>query len=180
MRRTITLAAMLVLATTGAASAGGQGGSIGVGAEFGLGASFLPAGAGGGGTAVGEGGASMNYDAGKFHVGGALGFADGGGSHDTVYSLSGRFYYHVHSTAMSDFGVGGTLGILSIPNPVATDQNNRDTLLFIEPGVQIRAFVASNVALSFTIGFVLGAVDASGTLIGGQTTGSAGIHYYFF
>jgi hypothetical protein len=168
MRISITLAAMLVLGSTSAANAGGQEGSIGVGAEFGLIGALSDVG--------GLGGASVNYDAGKFHVGGALGFADADGPDNTVYSIAGRFYYHVHSTAMSDFGIGGNIGILSVP----AAPNDRNTLLFLEPGVQIRAFVASNVALSFNVGFVLGAVDASGTFIGGQTTGSAGIHYYFF
>ncbi len=168
MKRTITLAAMFVLATTSVASAGGQEGSIGVGAEFGLIGSFLDIG--------GLGGASVNYDAGKFHVGGALGFADDSGPDNTSYSLSGRFYYHVHKTAMSDFSIGGNLGILSVP----AGADNRNTLLFLEPGVQIRAFVSSNVALSFNVGFVIGAVDASGAFLGGQTTGGAGVHYYFF
>ena len=60
------------------------------------------------------------------------------------------------------------------------------TLLFIEPAFQIRAFLASNVALSFTGGFSIGAADASDLVIGGQVTGidgqvtgMAGVHYYF-
>ena len=54
------------------------------------------------------------------------------------------------------------------------------TALLIEPGMQIRAFVASNVALSFTGGLTLGLADAEGVALTAQPVGSAGVHYYFF
>ncbi|HEU0030903.1 MAG TPA: hypothetical protein VFQ53_09725 [Kofleriaceae bacterium] len=173
MKKTILAAvfAFALSASAGSAQAGGQEGTIGVGAEFGLAGSFDP------GFGL-LGGASGNYDAGKFHVGGFLGFADPAGDDNTVYTFGARFYYHLHSTAMSDFGVGGQIGLLSVPD--AVDPNEKDTLVFIEPGVQLRAFIASNVALSFSVGIVIGAGDADGTFFGGQTTGAAGVHYYFF
>ena len=178
MTKTLLLAAVIALAGTGTASAGGTEGSIGVGAEFAI----------NGGT----GGLSMNYDAGKFHVGGFLGFADGGGNNDTDYTLGGRFFYHIGSTAMSDFGIGGTLGLLSIDDRMGGD---RAQLMFLEPSFQIRMFLASNVALSFSAGIVIGFVDADGIALGAQNvgfaaagttgalggvvTGTAGVHYYF-
>lgn len=176
MKKIITLAGMFVLATAGSANAGGQEGSIGVGAEFGLDGL--------------TGGASMNYDAGKFHLGGFLGFADGGGNNDTDYTLGARFYYHLHKTAMSDFGIGGAFGLFS-QDGQGVMMNQRDSLVFIEPGVQIRAFITSNVALSFTVGITIALVDAQGTAFGaaqigglgngaGLVSGTAGIHYYFF
>src|SRR5689334_5911210 len=61
MLKTSILAAVLVASTAGLAHAGGQPGSIGVGAEFQI--NDL------------AGGASVNYDAGDFHVGGFFGFA---------------------------------------------------------------------------------------------------------
>lgn len=175
MKRTL-LAVSFVLAVTGIAQAGGQSGSIGVGAEYQL---------------SGAGGASLNYDAGSFHVGGFLGYRDpanGGGNDQSDVYFGARFFYHVHSTAMADFGLGAGLGIISDGYEMM-GRNERATLVYLEPAFQVRAFIASNVALSFTAGLMLGLVDASdpapggygdGILIGGQPTGLAGIHYYFF
>ncbi|MEZ4398904.1 MAG: hypothetical protein R3B06_02740 [Kofleriaceae bacterium] len=147
----------------GVASAGGSKGSIGVGGEAQI---------------NGIGGLSANYDAGDFHLGGFLGFSDGGGTDDTDVYLGGRFYYHIHSSAMADFGVGGSVGLAFIGDRAPGDNNQ--TGLFVEPGLQIRAFVASNVALSFTGGLTLGLVDANGVAVTAQPVGSAGVHYYFF
>ena len=170
-----TLAAILVLAMMGTASAGGQAGTIGVGAEYGL-AFGNAVSTGTPGLSVGGIGlASMNYDAGTFHVGAFLGFADGGDDDDTDYALGGRFWFHMHSGSMSDFSVGGNLGMVSVDGV-----RDRTTLMFLEPGIQIRLFPASNVALSFTAGLAIGLVDAEGFGIGGQPTGAAGVHYYFF
>lgn len=178
--KTVTTLLALALAAT-PAFAGGQADSIGVGAEYmmnGL-----------------SGGISVNYDLGKMHFGGFLGFFDDGddpGSDTTDYSLGGRFFYHLHSTAMSDFGIGGALGFFSNESRAGAD-TNRDTYLYLEPSVQIRAFVAANVALSFNLGIVIAAQDDDGIAIGGGdigvgnnagvggfVTGVAGIHYYFF
>ena len=156
-----------LLCAASPAFAGGSEGSIGVGAEFNLAAVTVP-----------FGGVSANYDMGQFHVGGALGFADGGGDDDTYYSIGGRFYYHVHSTAMSDFGVGGELHIASVGDGDPDTDNL--TFMILEPGVQLRAFVASNVALSFSAGIAVGLMDADGFAMTGQVTGGAGVHYYFF
>ena len=164
MKKTL-LACMLVFAFASPARAGGQEDTLGVGAEFmmnGL-----------------TGGASLNYDLGQMHFGGFLAFRDDEGD-NTDYTFGGRFYYHVHSTAMSDFGVGAGLGFYS-----DEDMDNRNSLLFLEPSAQIRAFVAANVALSVQLGVIIGLQDADGFAITGGTgessvTGGAGIHYYFF
>ena len=165
MRKNILLAAIFVLASTAPALAGGKEGTLGVGAEFGLNGQ--------------TGGASMNFDAGMFHVGGFLGFADDGGDNDTDYSFGARFYYHVHSTSLSDFGVGGGIGFFSADHRGIAPLE-RQTLLFFEPGVQIRAFISSNVALSFTAGFSFELVDENSAQIGGQFSALGGVHYYFF
>ena len=180
MKKTTTLL-VLALATT-PAFAGGQADSLGIGAEYmmnGL-----------------SGGASVNYDLGKIHFGGFLGFYDNGnemGNDTTDYTVGGRLYYHVHSTAMSDFGVGAQLGFYSDESRNGAGETSRNTYLYLEPGVQIRAFVAANVALSFGVGVIIAASDDDGFAIGGgnigrgrngsigdSVTGSAGIHYYFF
>ena len=45
---------------------------------------------------------------------------------------------------------------------------------------QIRSFISTNVALSFTGGFVVGLVDDNGFAVDGTPVGVAGVHYYFF
>ena len=175
MIKNCLLATIVLVAVSGVAHAGGQAGSLGVGAEFQL---------------SGLGGPSLNYDAGQFHIGGFLSMTDQEGGNNTLFEIGGRFFWHLHKTAMSDFGLGGNLGIES--DPPRAGSPNRTTHVFIEPAFQIRLFVASNVALSFTAGIVFGAVDAGGLAITGQGVGNggdafgagfsggAGVHYYFF
>jgi hypothetical protein len=165
MRKNILLATLLVLATTGPALAGGSEGTIGVGAEYGLNGQ--------------TGGASVNYDAGLFHVGGFLGFHDDGGANDTDYTFGARFYYHLHETSLSDFGVGGMIGFFSEDHRNMAPQE-RQSALYFEPGVQIRAFISNNVALSFTVGISFALADADGADIDGQFQALGGVHYYFF
>jgi hypothetical protein len=162
--KTSLLAAIVVsssvLASGGLARAGGTPNTIGVGAEFQL---------------SGIGGLSANYDAGKFHVGGFLGYFDPQGPNNTIVDIGGRFFWHVASTASSDFSIGGGLGIQSTHDGAGNSVTN----LFIEPGFQIRAFITPNVALSFTGGIEIGAADASEVNITGNIVGEGGVHYYF-
>ena len=164
MSKTSLHVTMFVVAAAGVAHAGGQAGSIGLGAEYEL---------------NGIGGVSLNYDAGQFHVGGFMGFDDPRGGNNTEFDLGGRFFYHVHKTAMADFGLGGNLGLASVP-PGGPGMGQRTTNVFLEPGFEIRLFVASNVALSFFAGLSIGVVDADHAVISGQPTALAGVHYYFF
>jgi hypothetical protein len=152
-----------ILATARSASAGGVAGSIGVGAEFDI---------------RGVGGLSANYDAGKFHVGGFLGYFNPAGDNNTEIDVGGRFFFHLASTASSDFGLGGLIGIQNVPSGA-----NRQSFLVIEPGFQIRTFIVPNVALSFTVGMEIGTAvsgPSSDELnITGNIIGQGGIHYYF-
>jgi hypothetical protein len=161
MKNTL-LAAMIVFASVGTASAGGLPNSIGVGFE----AEISQA-----------GGVSVNYDAGKFHAGGFLSFADPDGANNSRFEVGGRFFFHVASTASSDFGVGGGLGLRNTGN--GANNNTSTSELFVEPSFQIRAFIVPNVALSFTAGFSLGTLDRHDVVLDGGLTGLAGIHYYF-
>ena len=165
MKNTLVLVSGLAVLALGSrtAFAGGSEGSIGIGAEYQL---------------AGLGGLSANYDMGQFHLGGFMSFDDDGGTDDTDVALGARFYFHLHSTAMSDFGIGGSLGLFFDGD--GDNNTDNDVDIFIEPGFQIRAFVASNVALSFTGGLSLATADADGLQITGQPTGIAGVHYYFF
>lgn len=164
MKNSLMIAAFLFLAPA-AAHAGGSEGTIGVGAEMNL---------------FGIGGASVNYDAGDFHVGGFLGFADSDDTGDhTEIRLGGRFYYHLHSTAMSDFSAGGGLGF--VHEDATSDTADDDhTDFYIDLGAQMRAFITSNVALSFGLGIGVATADAEGVIVSGQPNISGGVHYYFF
>lgn len=167
----LSCAALLSLGAS-AASAGGSKGSLGVGAEILLGDALVS-----GSSSLG--GLSMNYDTGQFHVGGFLGMTDDGEDDDTDIALGGRFYYHVHSTASADFGVGGQIGIgLLGDRAEAVDEDS--TVVLIEPGFQIRAFVVPNVALSFHGGLSIASGDASGLALTGVPVAGGGVHYYFF
>ncbi len=139
----------------------------------------------------GTGGIAVSYDAGKFDTGGFFGLVDPGVTGSaTSYQIGGRFFYHVHSTATADFGVGGSIGLDSErPAPNV----GRDDLVFLEPGFQIRWFAAPNLALSFAAGISIGVADATGVVIAGQSVSfstqgidmsaagvaGAGIMYYF-
>lgn len=169
--------AVLVLGA-GVASAGGSKGSIGIGFEQSIGGDAIDLG-GGVDVTTRMSGISANYDMGEFHVGGLLGFSDHDGDDNTDVTIGGRFYYHLHSSAMADFGVGGNVSVAFIGDR-NTNVDNNATVLLLEPGLQMRAFVASNVALSFSAGLTLGLADGDGVTLGGQPVGSAGVHYYFF
>jgi hypothetical protein len=153
-----------IVAVTGVAHAGGSEGSIGVGGEKQL---------------NGLSGVSVNYDAGKFHVGGLISFDDPAGRSNTSFGLGGRFFWHLHTTASSDFSVGAQLGYLHSPDQNPLTDTSLD-LFYFEPALQLRAFITPNVAISATAGLTVGFADASGVTLGSQISGGAGIHYYFF
>ena len=149
---------------TGTGAPGHSSGALGVGAET---------------TLSGLSGMSLSYDGGPWHAGGFLSFEDAPGDNNTDIGLGGRFFWHLHSTSRSDFSIGGNLGVL-IDNEDDGADGTSSTLMFLEPAVQIRAFIVDNVALSATAGISIGLADADGVILDGQLTGSAGIHYYFF
>ena len=152
-----------VLLTSGTALAGG-GEGLGVGGDIQLNGLVGP---------------SVNYDTGTFHAGGLLAFTDQPGDNNTTVGIGGRFFWHVHSTASSDFSIGGQLGLIHGPDNVPLTNDNID-LLYFEPAMQIRAFIAPNVALNFTSGISIGLADADGIGLTSQVTATTGLHYYFF
>jgi hypothetical protein len=172
MQKTTLFAMSCLLGLTAIATAGGKEGSIGVGVESQVATT--------GGFDAGLDALSMNFDAGKFHVGGYLGIADPDGANNTLFGIGARFFYHIHASPMSDFGLGGSVGLLELPIDPGMMDHHYETHVFIEPSFQIRAFITPNVALSFTGGIVIGAADAAGVDLGGNLEGVAGIHYYFF
>jgi hypothetical protein len=159
MKKTL-LGLLVVLAAPATASAGGSAGSIGIGAEL---------------DTLGLANLSGNYDFGQFHVGASFGFSDNRGVEDTL-RIGARGYYHLHSTALADFGLGGELHFTSVD----TGGGNDASLVEIAIGFQIRSFISTNVALSFVGGIVVGTSDSEGFSISGLPVGAAGVHYYFF
>jgi len=134
-------------------------------------------------------GGSFVYDAGKFRIDAILGIAhtsDRGNGSDTVFGLGGRFFYVVHRMERADFSLGGGLAIVH-------DDAASETNVQIELSAQIRAFIAPNVALFGSLGFVI--VTADNALIlngpitsnngdgafgfGGQLLAGFGVTYYF-
>jgi hypothetical protein len=158
--------ALALVAGARAAHAGGNKGSFGVGYEQML---------------SGPGGVSVNYDGGQFHAGGFVGFANNDfalGGDDSDVDFGVRFYWHAHSTAMADFGVGGGFGFLLENRP---DPMNDLSELYFDLGGQIRYFPGvANVALSATFGLAIGVNDADGVALGGAPEAAFGVHYYFF
>jgi hypothetical protein len=164
--RKLMISFVFLAVASSSAWAGGSANSVGVGAEVVL-------------TNSGNdiGGISGNYDFGAFHAGGFLGISDPAGANNTRLELGARFYYHLHSSALADFGIGGALAYANVPLNGTTNKNDE---VYLVPGFEVRAFVASNVALSFSAGISLGLGDADGVVLDGQLTGGAGFHYYFF
>jgi hypothetical protein len=133
----------------------------------------------------GPSGVSLAYDAGPWHVDTMLGLIKPGANVRANFELGARFWYHLHSTANSDFSVGGGLGYERIGNRAPAAAING---IFIEVGGQMRAYLTSNVALSATLGISIATADFEGYGIGGQSLAGqtlggfagVGLHYYFY
>jgi hypothetical protein len=127
-------------------------------------------------TLTGLTGPTLTYQASRFHVEGVVGFHDDG---FTEIDLAGRFWFQIHATATSDFSVGGGIGIESVDAGPVTD-----TDLHIEGGAQLRAFLASNVALGASLGLGIenGDDNADGDVefLAGQLVGGLSVTYFFF
>jgi hypothetical protein len=122
----------------------------------------------------GPSGPTVVYQAPSFHAEGILGLFDRA---NTTILLAGRFYYQVHSGELSDFSLGGGVGLLNIDTP----GNGTETDLHLEAGAKIRVFLAPNVALSSSLGLALIADDGGDTaIIAGRLQGTMGITYFFF
>jgi hypothetical protein len=157
MRITIAFLALLVSSSTAFAD-GSESSGLGIGVES---------------TLTGVSGPTIAYQAPNFHVEGLLGFHDD--NNTTEIDIAGRFFWELHQTAASDFSIGGGLGLESVDNG-----NNTDTIIDLELGAKIRAFVASNVALNASLGIAVLAGDADFVGLGGQLTGGLGVTYFFF
>jgi hypothetical protein len=121
-------------------------------------------------------GASVAYDAGPWHLDTLVGLTKNDGDVEDrrpSFTIGGRFWFHLHKSANAEFSVGGGLGFTHA-GPAHAE------IFSIEGGGLLRAFIASNVALSFSVGLAVNAADRSTVAIGGQLIGGAGVHYYFY
>lgn len=121
----------------------------------------------------GPSGPTIVYQAPSFHVEGILGVFD---RETTTVLLAGRFYYQLHAGALSDFSLGGGLGLLNIER-----ETGNDTDTHLEAGAKIRVFMAPNVALSSSLGLAVVLDQGSGSaILAGRLQGTMGITYFFF
>jgi hypothetical protein len=121
-------------------------------------------------------GAAFVFDARQFRVEAIAGLIFVEDS-NTAFNFGARFLWVLHSTARSDIGAGAGVGVSHLERDGPA---NDDTLFHLEGLVQIRVFLASNVALSGSLGLGLVAGDGdTGLLIGGQLSGIFGVAYFF-
>jgi hypothetical protein len=123
---------------------------------------------------TGPAGLSLAYDFGRFHVDSLIDISSNGG---TDLAIAGRGWLHLHSTGAADFSVGGGLG-LTKSSPGDDDLS----VVHIELGVLIRAFLVSNVAVSAFGGLGIRSGDVGGAddwELDAQPLGGIGLTYYF-
>lgn len=134
---------------------------------------------------AGPAGPAFVYQASNFHVDAILAFDTGLDENfftqDDEIEVGGRFFYEIHSGEISDFSIGGGLGIED-----DDDGGDDDLDIHLEGAAQIRAFVVPNVALHASMGLALEFDDDGGdgddVEIGllGQLVGGFGVTYFFF
>lgn len=127
----------------------------------------------------GPSGPALVYQAANYHAEGIIGVFD---RVNTSILLAGRFYYQIHNGDLSDFSLGGGIGLLNFDrNGGGGGGNENETDLHVELGAKIRVFLAPNVAISTSLGLAIIADDADDTaIIAGRLQGSMGITYFFF
>lgn len=156
-------------------SSRGGGSRIGVGAETILTAPFLGAPTILGASYAPGGAASVTYDTGQFRISGLLYLLAVEDSYSS-FGLGARFFYVVHESKTADFSLGGGAAVTH-HDP---DPGRSRSRVHIEGALQIRIFLASNVALHGTVGLGFGFGDEAFLInLGGQLTGGFGLTYYF-
>ena len=116
------------------------------------------------------------FDGGPWHAEVTLSLASTGpGDNTSRFNLGGHGWFHLHSGASSDFSVGGGLSYERIDPPGPAS----GSVVGIDLGFQIRAFVTSNVAVSATGGLQVLTGDDDGFVLGGQPVGAFGLTYFF-
>lgn len=176
LRLVLVLLSFVLVSSLAARAASAQGTRAG---GIGLGAETMVAGAVGDPNGPGITTAAFVFDRPAWHIAGLVGMSSAG---DTDLFVGGRFFYHLHQGAMSDFSIGGGLGILSLGDDAGPGDDDR-TDIIAEVATQIRAFITSNVAIGASIGLGFVVVDEDQgddyLVLGGQVMSRAGIWYFF-
>ncbi len=185
LRSLACIACLTVIPASATAQEGDGGGTSDGNRAFGLGVQSM---------LRGPGGIAATFDIGLMHIDAILFFVDtdgGGGAFGggDALGLAGRAFYSVHQTNASDLGVGGGIGFTIDKEP-----GDDDTIISIELGAKMRAFIVSNVALTAFLGAAIvvddddEGGDNGGLVLGGQQVGSFstvglaggfGFTYYF-
>ncbi len=121
-------------------------------------------------TLTGLNGLSVVLDAGKTHYEGI--FLIG----EEVLNLGARGWFHIHESKRADLSLGAGFGFQRIDVG-----GESETPLHIEGGLQIRVFIADNVALSADAGLAFVVQDGDDQFVLGSHDlfGGAGIAYFF-
>lgn len=126
-------------------------------------------------------GGEFVYDAPLFHIEAVVGFGHTSNNNNTStgnLDVGVAGWYHLARGTNADFSIGGGAGLF-YDSPVG---NNSSTQFALEPGIEARAFLTPNFALTFRAGFALTFGDnASPTTfsLGGQGSGQFGFVYFF-
>jgi len=128
-------------------------------------------------------GGEFVYDMPVFHIEAALGInhdsPGGGGPSTTAFDIGVAGWYHLARGASADFSIGGGAGLAYTSTSMGGPSQ---TLFALEPGIEARAFLSQNFALTFRMGFAItfGDNNADTTFsLGGQGSGQFGFVYFF-
>lgn len=133
-------------------------------------------------TLGGPTGLNVVFDGGLWHAEATLGLSS---QNDTSrIDVGGHGWFHLHTVASADFSVGGGLNVARLDPPGDRPAglgggSNASTVIGIDMGFQIRAFVTTNVAVSVSGGLQVLTGDDDGFVLGGQPVGAWGLTYFF-
>jgi hypothetical protein len=125
------------------------------------------------GGGAGFTGLNLVFDGGPWHADATAALAGNGSSQA---SLGAHGWFHVREGAMSDFSVGGGVSWYRF-NPDGPPEG--DSIVGIDIGFQIRAFVTANVAVGARAGLFVRTGDDDSFFLGGEPVGAFSFTYFF-
>src|SRR5450432_1184073 len=148
-------------------------------------------------TAIGQGGIGVGavewlspfvtggefvYDQSMFHLEAVLGFGHTSNNNNTSsgnFDIGVAAWYHLARGTNADFSIGGGAGLF-YNSPAGAGASS--TQFALETGIEARAFLTPNFALTFRAGFALTFGDNGSPTVfslGGQGSGQFGFVYFF-
>jgi hypothetical protein len=119
-------------------------------------------------------GLNVVYDGGPWHADATLALSDV--DSDSRIGIGAHGWFHLHHGASSDFSLGGGLTLDRYNPSGAPPVQSR---VGIDLGMQIRAFVTSNVAVGARGGLLVLTGDQDGFVLGGEPVGEFSLTYFF-